>query len=467
MPAPTVESVKSRNATTAAPVGRVHPELRPDLGQKKSKLGVFGRPILLSLAIFTAVNVGLAQFTESQQNKNPKAPMGDFWTNPAVIDLAIKQYNEQPTPAKVVLLGSSLVMFPFWAMDAAFNPAIDDIAHYHKSKALEAALAKTGAGELKDAGVYSLASAGQMSSDTYLYASEFLKGKNKPEVIVWGIAPRDFSDDNVKSPMSTVSFKQIVGLNNFNDYAETFLPRFEDKAEFVANHSCFLYGRRWRLQKEAERGLERVSATVAKVAGAPNLTGSVTGAISGSVAGTTGSAAGDLPKIANSSAVSNSTVASNLPAVSNLAAPLKPSNFSGAQMAALLAGTAEQRWETSTKEYRGRYKGIAERDMNVQMDCLEKTLKICKERGIKVVLVNMPLTTLNQSLMAEGFYERFGKQVQAVAAKYGKDVTFVDRSHDSKFQDADFWDTVHMNHVGGSKLIGDIVPAIRAYLLKQ
>ncbi len=435
MPAPTVESVKSKQTTQVRP----HPELLPDLREKKTKFGALSRPILLSLAIFTAVNVGLAQWSDAQQSKNAKAPMGDFWTNPAVIDLAIKQYNEQTPPAKVVLLGSSLVMFPFWAMDAAFNPAIEDIAHYHKSKALEAALGDTGTGELKNTGVFSLASAGQMSSDTYLYASEFLKGKNKPDVIVWGIAPRDFSDDNVKSPMSTVSFKQIVGLGNFNNYAETFLPRFEDKAEFVANHSCFLYGRRWRLQKEAERALEKVSATVAKVAGAP---------VAADAATASGASIG-LPKLAN------------------LAAPLKPSNFSAAQMAALLAGTAEQRWETSTKEYRGRYKNIAERDMNVQMDCLEKTLKICKERDIKVVLVNMPLTNLNQSLMAEGFYDRFSKQVQTVAAKYGKDVTFVDRSHDSKFQDADFWDTVHMNHVGGSKLIGDIVPAIRAYLLKQ
>ncbi len=431
-----------KSSTTAGIAGtKLHPELLTGKysGPEKDKGSQSGwkRPISWALAIFTVINLGLAQVSSIQQERSARSAGGDFWTNPALIDLAVKEYKEQKPPANVVLLGSSLMMFPFWAMDASFDPKIADIAHYHKSVALQAVLEKNG---IKNSSVFSLASAGQMSSDAFLYASEFLKGDTKPEVVVWGIAPRDFADDNVKSPMATVSFKQIVDLHNFSSYAKTFLPRFEDKAEFIANHSCFLYGRRWRFQKEADRTLEKISAAVARVF--------VGQALDGKKSATAGGAA-SVPAAAVTAAAE--TTSANTPDLS---------------ISSLLAGTAEQRWETSTREYRGRYKNIAERDLSVQMSCLDNTLKICREREIKVVLVNMPLTKLNQGLMADGFYQRFNQQVKTLASAYGKDVTLVDMTNQSQFQESDFWDTVHMNHIGGSKLIGGILPAIRSYLNK-
>ncbi len=436
MPAPLVTPTKSSSQAGIA-ANKPHPEALPGqyVSEQKNKGSKSGwkRPITWAVVIFSLANIGLAQLSHIQQERSARSTGGDFWTNPALIDLAIKEYKEQKPSANVVLLGSSLMMFPFWAMDASFDPKIPDIAHYHKSVALQAVLEKSG---VKNSSVFSLASAGQMSSDAYLYANEFLKGENKPEVVVWGIAPRDFADDNVKSPMATVSFKQIVDLHNFSSYAKTFLPRFEDKAEFIANHSCFLYGRRWRFQKEAERTLEKISAAISRVFVKPS---------GGATAGGAGSTAAN-PGAAN--IVSKSSAGADL------------------AMSSLLAGTAEQRWETSTKEYRGRYKNIAERDLSVQMSCLENTLKVCKERGIKVVLVNMPLTKLNQDLMAAGFYQRFNAQVKALASAHGKDVTLVDMTNQSQFAESDFWDTVHMNHIGGSKLIGGILPAIRSYLSK-
>ncbi len=430
MTAPPVKSAPKSLAVQ----NRQHPELLPEPKWKKS---VIKRSLFCALSIFAVINVGLAQFSAMEQRKSAKAPGGDFWTNPVLIDAAIAEFKAQKPPAKVVLLGSSLVMFPFWAMDASFEHKISDIAHYHKSAALEAALAKSGVGQVP---IFSLASAGQMSSDTYLYVNEFLKGDTKPEVLVWGIAPRDFSDSNVKTPTSTVSFQQIVGLQNFIAYSKTFMPRFEDKAEFVANHSCFLYGRRWRLQKEVDKGIERVSQTIARLA-------------------TFGSAK-PVEKAVQYA-----------PAKAQLAAPIKRATAGGAISSAeanalLFAATVEQRWKSSAKEYAGRYKGIADRDLTVQMACLDKTLKICQDRGIKVVIVNMPLTASNQKLMPEGFYNRFSAEVVKTTAKYSNAVTYLDASHNAVFDDSDYWDTVHMNHKGGAKLLTEIVPTIKGYLLK-
>ncbi len=431
MTAPPVKSAPQSQSVQT----RQHPELVPQPKYKKSGIK---RSLFWALSIFAAINVGMAQLSAIEQNKSAKAAGGDFWTNPVLIDLAIKEFNAQQPPAKVVLLGSSLVMFPFWAMDASFEHKISDIAHYHKSAALEAALAKSG---LANMPVFSLASAGQMSSDTYLYVNEFLKGDRKPEVLVLGIAPRDFSDNNVKSPTATVSFQQIVGLPNFVAYSKTFMPRFEDKAEFVANHSCFFYGRRWRLQKEVDKGIERLSQTIARLA-----------------------TFGTVKPVAKAPQFS--------PEQAQLMAAVNHATAGGAvnsneATALLFAASLEQRWNSSAKEYVGRYKGIADRDMTVQLSCLDKTLKICQERGIKVVIVNMPLTAINQKLMPEGFYNRFSTAVQKTSAKYDKSVTYLDVSHNAAFQDGDYWDTVHMNHKGGAKLLSVIVPAIKDYMIKQ
>jgi len=427
VPAPSVQSQRK--------ISEEQNGLHPELLSGKNKKSALKRSLLWALGIFTAVNIGLAQISHHDQAKNARAG-GDFWTNPVLIDLAISEFKGQNPPAKVVLLGSSLMMFPFWAMDASFKHKIDDIAHYHKSVALQAALAKCG---VADAPVFSLASAGQMSTDTFLYVNEFLKDKNKPQVIVWGIAPRDFSDNNVKSPTATVSFQQIVGLQNFVSYSKTFMPRFEDKAEFLANHSCFLYGRRWRLQKEVDKGLERLSRAITRVvtAGSPQSTA-------------------DKVMFAPTA---DQAVMQNLGSTGGAA-------VSG-DLASLLSSTAEKRWSSSAKEYAGRYKGISKRDLTVQMACLDKTLKICRDRGIKVVIINMPLTAVNQKLMAPGFYDKFSAQVKNITSRYGKDVTLVDETHDLRFKDEDYWDTVHMNHVGGAKLLTVIAPAVKQYLVKQ
>lgn len=368
------------------------------------------------MALFALANIGLGEYARIDQARSAHSAGGDFWTNPALIDLAVSEYRSQNPPPQVVLLGSSLVMFPFWAMDASFDRSISDIAHYHKSVALEASLKKFGL----NAPVFSLASAGQMSSDTYLYVSELLKSPQKPKVIVWGIAPRDFGDENVRSPMATVSFKQIVNLNNFSRYAPIFLPRFEDRTEFVANKACYLYGRRWRFQKEVERSLGKIGDFLLKpFAAGPTASG---------------------------------------------AKPAAAVVSEGADINTLLAGTYEQRWNSSVKEYRSRYRGIADRDLSVQMSCLDRTLNLCKERGIKVVLVNMPLTETNKKLMPEGFYQHFTEEVNAKAAKFGDDVKFLDLSNKSDYQDVDFWDTVHMNHTGGAKLVNDIIYWVQKYV---
>lgn len=358
-----------------------------------------------ALVLFGAINAALWT-TVSERKASSGETMRDLWSGTASIDLAVNGFNQLHGRPDVVLVGSSLIMYPFWAMDKAKNPRIPDIFHHHDSLMLKEALA----GKLhKPVSVYSLAIFGQMASDAYIYMNEYLKGDKTPSYVVLGIAPRDFHDANLASPMSTLTFQRLVGLENFSKYANAYLPRWEEKAEFVASHMCFFYGKRLRLQHEVDKAVTKVLDAVTK--GQANA-----GERSDANASKTGGGSGFM-----------------------------------------MGGTPEERWQNSLDEYRGRYRNIADKDLSVQMGFLKKSLDVCGERGIRVILVNMPLTQANRELFPPDFYRRFREQIGKIASRPG--VKMIDLGESEDFVRQDYWDTTHLNHAGGYKLLKHIVPA--------
>lgn len=359
---------------------------------------------LWAMVLFCALNAALWT-TVTEKKASSGQSLRDLWSGTASIDLAVNGFNQLHSRPDVVLIGSSLIMYPFWAMDKAKNPRIADIFHHHDSLMLKEALA----GKFhKPVSVYSLAIFGQMSSDAYIYVNEYLKGDRAPSYVVLGIAPRDFHDANLASPMATLTFQRLVGLENFSKYANTYLPRWEEKAEFVASHICFFYGKRLRLQHEADKAVAKVVNAVS-------------------------------PQAVDAGDASNAAA----------------KNGGGAGF--MMGGTPEERWKNSLDEYRGRYRNIADKDLSVQLGFLKKTLDVCGERGIKVILVNMPLTQANRQLFPDHFYRRFREQIQRISARPG--VKMIDLGENEEFVRQDYWDTTHLNHGGGYKLLKHIVPA--------
>lgn len=398
MPA-TVETVKK-------------PEVKPggpstgSANERSSKRkGVVTR-VLWSLALFGAINAGLWTFVGDGKKSSSDA---NCWNSGASVEETIRGFEALKQKPDVILLGSSLVMFPFWAMDAAEKKNIDDIFHYHGSEALKKQLKAAGCGQEN---IYSLAVFGQMASDAYLMTSEFVKGDKTPKVIIYGIAPRDFHDHSLSSPMATFSFQKIVNLSNFPNYASAFLPDFEKKADWLAMHLCYFYGKRWRLQMETDKAINKVYSTLG------------------------------IANPLDSTATKSDTATQG-------------GGFN-------LEGSTEDRWNNSVKEYQGRYKEITEKDHSLQMSFLARTLNNLRERGVKVVLVNMPLTKRNLEILPQGFYASYQKEIAKVADMPG--VKLVDLGDSKDFDDNDYWDTTHLNHVGGHKLLNHIVPAVKELL---
>lgn len=351
-----------------------------------------------SLALFSALNLTFWHFAGEE-----KAVSKDLWSGAGSIDLAINEFESSKAQPTVVLLGSSLMMFPFFAMDAEMDKKAGDIFHHHRSTVLETALKQTG---FNKPNVLSLAIFGQMASDAYIYVDRYLRGGKQPQWLVYGIAPRDFSDGDLPSPTATFTFKRLVGLSNFPRYSALYLPGWQDKTEFICSHACYFYSKRWRLQQEVDKALANVYKKI------------------------------------------------GLRAVSN------PAESKDADAGFMLNGNAQERFQNSLREYRRRYRSIADKDLSVQMGFLDKLLKVCQQRGIKVVLLNMPLTKENIELLPPGFYEKFRNQIQAIAATNSSKL--VDLGSSDEFTHADFWDSTHLNHFGGHKLVRHVLAAMQS-----
>ncbi len=366
---------------------------------------------LAAFALCLALNGFLwLTFPDSAVKGSASDSNRDLWSGAGSIDITVDGFKALKSAPTVVLLGSSLIMHPFWSMDAELGD-VGDIFHHHESYRMERDLSSAG---IDKPSVYSLAVFGEMISDAYIYVNDLLKGDKKPQLVVFGIAPRDFSDADLPAPTASFTFKRLVGLKNINRYASDYMPSWNDRADFTINHTCFLYGKRWRLQHEivkgAKIGLGRVGLNVEE------------------------------------------------PAEKN--AHSEHAGF-------MLGGTRQERFDISTKEYTRRYQGIGDKDLSVQLRFLNKIFETCQSRGIKLIVVNMPLTPVNRSLMTAEFYDRYRRQVSSLVANYANNTQLIDLGQSPLFKDHDYWDTAHLNNLGGHKLLRQIEPLIVSTLRKR
>jgi hypothetical protein len=85
-----------------------------------------------------------------------------------------------------------------------------------------------------------------------------------------------------------------------------------------------------------------------------------------------------------------------------------------------------------------------------QKTWLEMNLKTLKEENIKVLLINMPVTSMALRCMRDGVYDRHVKTLKTLASKY--DFDFLDAQAEGKFGPQDFTDWAHMDASGGEQL---------------
>ncbi len=314
------------------------------------------------------------------------------------IDSAVQQYKvaEQPD---VVLLGSSLIMSPVWTADFHRYGHVGDFYRHHRSYQLEKKLQADGGQPTR---VFSFAVPGAMVSDMDLIVDKVLTGAKKPSLVVYGVAPRDFMDDLAGGETKTATFSrlgEVSDLGKQNFAAST----TDEKLELVFNRACYLFGKRTRYQAKTDDYFR---------------------------------------KLAHTASVQNQdqfATAANL----NVCPLFQPKPIL---------------WQKSLDEYRMRYQRFNQTQFKKQEQFLQDMISTCEKNGMRILLVNMPLTETNIKLMPDGLYDRYRSMLRDISAK--NNISLLDLTK-QQYKDDYFYDTVHLNDAGAEQFLTSLNHFIR------
>ena len=102
-------------------------------------------------------------------------------------------------------------------------------------------------------------------------------------------------------------------------------------------------------------------------------------------------------------------------------------------------------------EYKKRYKHMKWDTYLTQMRFMIDILNTARERKTHMVIVAMPITPINRSLLSDLAWDTYKRSIKVIALAKG--ATFIDMEGSGKFAVKDFSDTVHLHSGGGAKLL--------------
>jgi len=280
-----------------------------------------------------------------------------------------------------------------------FFPIVQLIDDDSRIYALEVPFKEKDFGSLK---VLNLSYSAQMISDDLIWVDCFLRGAQRPSWIILGVAPRDFWDPDYPSPSLTETCISGASWQRFIAHSEKHQVMLNDVTKGILLRLFFLYRKQHRIKEKLIVKLRELLPPSSKI---PNLT--------------------------------------NDDSKNKIVLPPKVNRMS---------------WSDSLKEYSYRYANLSADRMDLQFSYLADLLAICKQRKIRILLVNMPLTLLNRKLLPQHFYSSFSNRLSALASSNGS--VFLDLGTCSEFSDDDFEDTVHLNRAGAKKLAKVLVSEI-------
>ncbi len=350
--------------------------------------------VLVAVAIFLSINFFVTRVHDSKKQAEAANTL---------LQLEIERVKgirntltEMAQPPKLVLVGSSVIGHPFSSLDGSDS--------YFKRKYDVDAFRD----DLGDNFVaVNMGTDGAMISDSCLSIIKCLPSAKSPQFLVLGITPRDFGDHRDSSyPCYSYQFKTLTQLTDFFDVQAMYLPKVEDKCDFVLKHLLSLYCYRFTIQSRVADVFQ-------------NLTGH--------------------------SSQSQAVATDELEA-------MKKAEASG------------EHWSKTLDEYKLRYAGLDDRDVLCQMPFLQRLIQTCNSRKIKLLVVNMPLSSDNRQLLPVGFYDSFRRRLALNLAKDGgtsSKVQFLDLGDSPEFSRDSFVDCAHLNQFGARKLLKHIVAFVR------
>lgn len=314
---------------------------------------------------------------------------------------ALRSYARETSPPDVVLLGSSVVTAPVMQSEAIALGQPFPRMTYRRSTVLERDLGRDLGSEPR---VFCLASGGQMVSDAYLVAREMLQVQRPPVAIVYGIAPRDFQDNLLMGIDCTEVFQALAHLDDASTLLNSPKLTFDRKMAIVMSRMWAL----WRYRADLRTYITlRIKKTMEAT----------------------------LPYV----------VFDKLGPDGKIKPQRKgqyPEEARGTLKAWPNVALEHLTPEQTKNEYFLRYNPMTPDMVATEKDYLDRLLSLCNQKGVPILLVNMPLSAENMSLMPKGLYAQYLDTVKQACSKY--DIDFVDMNSKPWNDSTNFVDTVHL-----------------------
>jgi len=332
---------------------------------------------------------------------------------------AVHDYQQLKQEPDIVLFGSSLMLAAVNQGDATHYRKLVDTATHHQCSYLEELLKKEYGQGIS---TFCFAIGGQMASDVYAIGANFITDRFKPRTVIWGIAPRDLIDAAFPGPITSdtaLYMNKIAGKEVIADHHKSLITVVD---QFLSR-ALFLYRVRQDLISIFRQTMRSIQVQQMKWL----------------------------------LAICNNTSASPPPGRSVMLRELmnpRDGTMGDIEVGEWLIGANAEPSKTlkdNTHEYMMRYNPFKPKTFALQREYLEKFLRMQKDLGVKVILVNMPLTGVNMSLLSDSIYDLYLNTIKDTAAKYGASV--VNLNGDSHFAQCDFFDTAHLNGIGSQKFI--------------
>lgn len=328
-------------------------------------------------------------------------------TNRSWISWIVKDFRHNKVPADFALFGSSLVLAGQNGADALFTNTGFDATTHHEPQYLDHLLkAKTS----MPVHSFSFAIGGQMASDVFAIASTLFSKNNQPNVVLWGIAPRDFLDATFGYPSDTETVRYMNKIADAEVLGES--KPFWQRVEHLLGQLSYIYAKRQDFIYAQQEFYKSILSAIGPMSDMEHIR-----------------APAKLLKIAMITL---------------------PEDVAPGQHMVQPHEIIREIYTDNSVEYRQRYNPFKLRTLKQQMGYLEKFLLFARSRGIRVCLVNMPLTEDNMKLMPLSSYDLYLASVGNLASKYN--ATFWDFNKKGMFSKSEFFDPVHLSGTGGMKL---------------
>ena len=373
--------------------------------------------VLVAVLLLVMVDVSFGYFHPLKGVKTIGLDRGEPFNASAAVrqgfSLDAADLKDGATLSEVVLLGSSLVVAPCLQSESAFQAK--PLERFHERRltgfeqdlkvALDQASVPAHSTEIRS---YLLASGGAMASDAYFLEKNVLSDapdKGRHLAIIYGIGPRDFQDNLFPRVDSSAIF-QVLG--RLDDLPTVFKSEptitFEEGGAMVMGRLSSLM----RYRGDLLRVLNvRTKRTIEKL---------VPGVL--------------FEKYSDSLVLKRQKDG------------LFPEEAQGTPLVYPNLAIDHNDWKKTNYEYIRRYNPIDQSKSQTQFAYFERFLQLASFRHINVLVVNMPISKLNRSVIPPGFYDRYLATTKNLCERYGAD--YSDFNVAPWCQDTNFVDSVHL-----------------------